>query len=720
MILQALNSYYERLEADPQADVAPFGMSRQKISFCVTLNEDGTLHELTDLRVESGKRLVPQSLVVLGNAKPSGSGINPGFLWDNSAYLLGFKPDDPKPKRTHQSCEAFRQRHLDVESAIDDPEFSAVCRFLENWKPEAAQGQPLLVELATGFGVFRLRGQPHYVHERDAVRQWWLSQLDSDDDEKTTPGQCLVTGETAPIARLHEPKIKGVWGAQSAGAAIVSFNDKAYESYGKSQSANAPVSERAAFQYCTALNRLLASDSRQRIQIGDATTVFWTAQPTPAESLLPWVFEPSRDAEDETEKLRVQTALKQIAAGKYPGEFGDPETPFYVLGLSPNAARISVRFWWVSTLGDLVAKLHRHYLDMEILERGMEFRLPSISQILDETVPAKKGKPDREKVSPTLAGAVARSVLTATPYPSALLQQVLKRVATEGFVIPDKRQHWHAARRRRASILKGCINRHLMSLPPNHRENSVDPYLNKIHPHAGYQSGRLMAVLVFTQERALKNVNSGLARRYLSAASSTPGLHLGRLQALAEIAHLPKLPKRLGRYLRDEMMAINSQIQDEVPRRLDHIGQSLFMLGYYQELVHLEYQGTSIRRAFRTTHGEWVYSRGEKAVADSLAKLNIPYCYEPKVTLDTGPDRIPDFLIPRGNPLHDCYIEYLGVPTEDYENRWQAKLAGYSEIGITLTGGARGKLYVIDARSEDWDEARIFSQLQSWFPPATH
>ncbi|MCA9060382.1 MAG: type I-C CRISPR-associated protein Cas8c/Csd1, partial [Planctomycetaceae bacterium] len=280
MILQALNQFYERLEADPDVDIAPFGYSRQKISFCVVLNDDGTLHDIVPETDDSSGKPRPRSLIVPGGAKPSGAGINPCFLWDNSGYMLGFKPDDPKPERTLGAFDAFRRKHQELKDVIDDPQFAAVCQFLEAWKPEDAAQSAVLAETSTGFGVFRIRGQSGYVHQRIAIREWWDAQQSGGEDQSAVVGQCLLTGREAALARLHEPKIKGVAGAQSSGAALVSFNDKAYESFGREQGFNSPVSQAAAFQYCTALNFLLNPDRGRRIQIGDATTVYWTDAPS--------------------------------------------------------------------------------------------------------------------------------------------------------------------------------------------------------------------------------------------------------------------------------------------------------------------------------------------------------------------------------------------------------------------------------------------------------
>ena len=184
MILQALRAYYDRLAADPDVEISPIGFSRQKISFCVVLSDDGTLHEIIAENDGDAKKPRPKLLIVPGGAKPSGSGINPCFLWDNTGYMLGFKPDDDKPERSRETFEAFRDRHLDLQSQIDDPEFAAVCQFLSNWDPAHATDHETLAEVTTGFGVFRIRGQKHYVHERDAVRNWWEAQQATADDDQ--------------------------------------------------------------------------------------------------------------------------------------------------------------------------------------------------------------------------------------------------------------------------------------------------------------------------------------------------------------------------------------------------------------------------------------------------------------------------------------------------------------------------------------------------------
>ncbi len=571
MILQALASYHTRLEADPDADVAPLGFSRQKIVFEVVVDPDGS-GEIHDARRQDGKRLVPLPLIVAGETKSSGSGLNPGFLWDNTAYMLGFKPDDPKPKRTAEAFAAFRKRHLAAEADVDDPGFSAVCRFLEKWNPEKARDVPFLAELTGGFGVFRLRAQTEYLHDRDKVLAYWRRLLEQAGDEPVVQGQCLITGQTTALARLHKPFIKGVLGAQSSGAALVSFNLDAFTSYGKEQSFNAPVGEVSAFNYATALNHLLREGSRQRLQIGDATVVFWTEKPTAAESFLGIVFDTAA-AEDDAQKLKLAAILQQIATGGYPSDLGDAGTPFYILGLSPNASRLSVRFWRQSTLGDVVEKLHQHYADLALEHSERDPDFPAPWQILRETARESKDIP------PLLGGALMRAILDGTPYPAGLYAAILRRIRADrhvGYV--------------RAAAIKAYLNRNTrFGIQPLAKEVSVA--LDPDHPDPAYHLGRLFAALeklqvdAHTDKRTKKLlINDTIKDRYFSAASATPRIVFPRIIRLSQ-HHLGKLETVGERIFQEKrIQEICAAIPAQAfPAHLSLTQQGLFALGYYHQ-----------------------------------------------------------------------------------------------------------------------------------------
>lgn len=567
MILQALHQLYVRLAEDPANGLPKPGYSLQGISFKVVLHPDGRLHEIAPVKDDNG-RSVPT--LVPGAAKPPGQGVNPCLLWDNTGYMLGYKPEDPKPERTLKTFEAFRQRHLELEKTIQNPAFSAVCRFLESWLPENAEENATLAQTKTGFGIFQIIGQPCFVHQEVAINSWWekLSSVPSDGER----GLCLITGEQTTLAKLHEPAIKGVIGAQSSGAKLVSFNLDAFTSYGKEQSFNAPVSEDAAFAYCTALNHLLASD-RRRFRVGDTTTVFWTDAPAPAEDLLPFLVDSGKAPEDEALKQRLASVIEKIAAGKLSGDdLGGSETRFYILGLAPNASRLSVRFWHTSTLGDLAVNLQRHHHDLSIERQWDETnskhpepKVPGIYALLKQTAR------DADGIPPLLGGALIRAILLGTNYPDALFQKVMSRVR-----VAEKDQNDNPTDRvnyLRAAIIKAYLNR-------NHNLNltmSYDPDRTDV----AYRLGALFAALEKTQQDALPEINATIRDRYYSAASATPGAVFPRILRTYQ-HHLGKLEGghkvNRERLVQDIMCPIK-----DFPAHLNLQQQGQFAIGYYHK-----------------------------------------------------------------------------------------------------------------------------------------
>lgn len=693
MFLQALTTYYDRLAADPESGVAAYGYSRQQIAFVVVVNADGTLHEITDARREDNKgKLKPQRRVVIGNAKPSGIGINPCFLWDNAAYALGYDADASKQARTRASFEAFRQRHLNTAPEIDDPEFAAVCQFLIGWDPETAAEHKTLSEIGTGFGIFQIRNKTHYVHERPAVKAWWEAQLiQAEANDTGTVGQCLITGEVGPVARLHEPKIKGVWGGQPGGALLCSV-DKGFTaatSYGKSQGANFPTGELTAFKYCTALNYLLDPARGRRMSIGDTSVVYWTEKPTEAENWFAELCNPNlsvgESAEEKAKTNKLRDLLDAITHGEPVEHLGPPDTKFYVLGLSPNAARVSVRFWHERTLGEMLANLGRHYADLKIGGLGW---IPSPFRITCELAREPKELP------PSLAGDLLRAILAGLAYPPTILAAVVRRIRAEGEVSPV-----------RAAILKTFLVRN--------SGVEMDTYLNSEHPEPAYHCGRLFAVLAFAQAKALGSINAGVVRRTMGSVMATPGLMLGRLQRNAEIGHIPKL-EGLGDYVHDELRAINVTLQDEIPNCLSSAKQAVFALGYYQQYQRLEFIGAQVKanKRKRSAQGEWMRSGLEVKVADCLTKAGVTYIYEPSAILPGAGERWPDFVVRGAGPTNDWYIEVMGFPGEEYDARHQKKVVAYRELGVTPEGGPKGTLVELDFREQKYDDRSVLDILR--------
>lgn len=587
MILQRLAEHYDRIAAssNDDAQLAPPGFSRQKISFSVVLNPDGSLNSFQSLREKIGSKVVALSMNVPGQGKPSGSALNPCFLWDTAVYLLGCVPNpDPVPQKAAKDAarailafEAFRKKHLDLEAGIADPYFTAVCTFLRNWSPELARGHAeLLKEIATNFGVFKIAGELRYVHEAvflpgESDEQASISQTGA------TRATCLVSGAIDEIARLHEPKIKGVVGTQPGGALLVSFNASAYESYGKSQSYNAPVSAAVTDKYTKALNHLLDRRDR-RVSLGDSTVVFWADHSNVLEDAMSEMFsEPLPDEgpiieEDEERVRQARLLLTQLRDGTGATEIKPDAQPtkFFILGLSPNTSRISVRLWVEADAIELQHRLGKHLRDIA-LDYDREDRLLTLRRVVAATGrwDGKKSKFDTENVSPQLAGDLARSVLTGAAYPQSLLATMIRRIHSDGEVAYA-----------RVAAIKACLNRN-SRLHGNPLE--VSRMLDKNNDDAAYCSGRAFALMEMIQKDSVEGeLNRTIKDSYFTAASTTPSLIFPRLCRLSQY-HLAKLDTGLRIHREREFGEVINKLRNTFPRLLSLDDQGKFVIGYFHQ-----------------------------------------------------------------------------------------------------------------------------------------
>jgi CRISPR-associated protein Csd1 len=588
MILQRLAEHYDRIAASKNDDtqLAPPGFSRQKISFCVVLNPDGSLNQFKDERETSGRKSIGKEMIVPGQGKPPGQGLNPCFLWDNAAYMLGWcaDPDPDKTARAALAFEEFLKKHLGLEDRIENPSFKTICTFLRNWSPEKAREHgDELSKIATNFGVFKIAGELRYVHE--AV------SLPNESDEQAAASQsgatramCLVSGAIDEIARLHEPKIKGVGGAQSSGALLVSFNASAYESYGKSQSYNAPVGSTSAFKYANALNYLLSQRNR-RVTLGDSTVVFWADHQTVLEDALSEMFsEPLPNEgpiieEDEERVRQARLLLTQLRDGTCANsiEPDNQPTKFFLLGLSPNASRLSVRLWVETDAAELRKLLGWHLRDVALAD-GREYRLLTLRRIVAATGRAEhdpKGRFegfDTKATSPQLAGDLARSVLTGAAYPQSLLATMLRRIHSDGEVAYA-----------RVAAIKACLNRN-SRLRGNPLEVKVK--LDPAETNAAYNCGRLFALLEKVQtDSAGGELNTTIKDHYFSSASTTPALVFPRLFRLSQ-HHLAKLETGQKIYY-DRRLGEVMGLIDQFPRQLALEDQGRFVIGYFHQRQEL-------------------------------------------------------------------------------------------------------------------------------------
>lgn len=574
MILAALNTYYERLSGGSERDEIPmFGFARQRIHFCLVLDKNGNLIDENNLQRMEGKKLVAPEMIVPVPVKRTVA-IAANFLWDNTGYVLG-ADQTANGRRLAEKFESFQKHQRKVGGDLQDDGMVAVLRFLEQWTPDNAPNLKSWQQMAGLNVVFRLEGEARYIHQRPEVYNRWLTYYA--DNSSETKGMCLVTGEYGPVARLHQ-SIKGVPGAQTSGAALVSFNLEAFKSYGKEQNFNAPIGEQAAFAYCTALNWLLGKTSRQKIVLGETTVVFWTERGSEVETFFADLFDTGLQVEDNGPDDKAAVAdlraiLKAARNGRIQEVITEPDIPFYVLGLSPNASRLSVRFWHASTVGRILDKLYRHFQQLEI-SRSFENepRYPAARVLLRETV--SKNDPGRawekdEKVSPLLAGSFLRAILTGDPYPESLLPTLLMRLRTD-----------HQINYLRAALLKACLVRNL------NKEVSVS--FDKGNLNIGYRLGRLFAVFERIQTAANPNINATIRDKYFGSAAATPQGIFPILWTLSQ-QHLGKLrrdseKRGLAHFFDSRVEEIVSSLKAQpLPSHLSAENQGMFFLGYYHQ-----------------------------------------------------------------------------------------------------------------------------------------
>lgn len=558
MILQALKEYYDRKAVDPNGGLAPEGFEPKAIPFVLVLDEDGRLVQLADRREGEGKKRVAKPVLVPQGVKKT-SGVAANLLWDTAEYVLGVDTKG-KAERIAEQHAAFRERlRTAFGDAPEDAGLLAVLRFLDRHRAEILDALaahlvwPEILETNPPL-TFRLNADIELVCQRPAVIAALTAGRGSVSD-----GLCLVSGEADAIERLHAP-IKGVWGAQTSGANIVSFNLGAFNSYGKSQSFNAPVGKRAAFAYTTALNHLLAKGSRQRVQVGDASTVFWAEKASGAafESAFLDFLNPPPDGPDAGTRA-VASLYHSIRDGK-PFTTDDGQR-FHVLGLAPNAARIAVRFWHVASIAELGAAFRGYFDEVEVVRPAFDASAPlTLYRLLTAT--ALLGKADN--IPPNLGGDVMRAILSGSRFPETLLQGALRRIRAERDVT------WP-----RAALLKAYLIRNL-----NDKEITVS--LNEENTDPGYRLGRLFAALERVQERAQGNLNASIRERYYGAFSATPVTVLPLLMKLKN-HHLAKLPNRGEAVNLEKLFSSIIDGIDAVPARLTLAEQAQLAVGYYHQ-----------------------------------------------------------------------------------------------------------------------------------------
>lgn len=577
MILQALNRYYDRLvEA---GTLKRPGWQPVKVSYALQIDDEGNLKRVVPLlhEEERGKKktMVPQVLNVPAQEKRA-VGIVSNFLCDNASYFLGIDSKG-KPERTLKCFQTCKELHERLLGTSDAAPAQAILRFFQKWNPIIAEDheelKPYMEEIKTGVNlVFDYRNG--FVQDYPEIQNLWNAAYAIPSEGEQLP--CLVTGSYGAVARLH-PSIKGVAGGQSSGTSLVSFNASAFESFGRDggQGYNAPVSEKAAFAYAAALNYMIATD-KHHLRLSDTTIVFWAEHGEDAytESFMGMMGESNAIAEEE-----LFTAMGELAAGRkteLKQILLNPDEHFYILGLAPNAARLSVRFFLQDSFSMFAEHLLEHHELLNIVKPTYDTRVHlSFWQLLMETVNQKS----RDKTpSPLLSGSLIRSVLMGQLYPRLLLDQVEIRVRAEREIT-----------RGRAAIIKAYLLKMIRNGSlKTECEEALWMDLNENATYQPYLLGRLFSVLEDLQISSMKKdnptrkINSTIRDRYFNSACATPAVVFPQLLKLAQ-AHLKKVGGGLERQYNKQIGDILAKIGESYPNRLNLYDQGIFQIGYYHQ-----------------------------------------------------------------------------------------------------------------------------------------
>ncbi|WP_048149154.1 type I-C CRISPR-associated protein Cas8c/Csd1 [Methanolacinia paynteri] len=610
MIIQSLCNYYDIL--NEESKVPEKGYSTAKVSFAIEIDNEGRIKGIIDKRY-GDKKLLPDQMIVPLQRSRSGKNPPSYFLCDNAKYVFGvekikksefekdYKSGDKGPFTVLEESEKdviliddstrarfidFMKRHLSILKDVNDESAKAFVKFIENYDPEQFLEDPKIVQykdqiLDNANFVFSHNGS--YIHANELVKRAWESYNNKSTKEKNCYlSQCLISGKKEPIARTHQ-LIKGVVNAQSAGASLVGSNDKSFNSYGKTQSYNAPVGESSMFKYTTALNYLL-SESKHRLLIGDSTVVFWADAPEGSyEDFTQYFINPveirkddSKDNDPEkretnTELLNQMRDILNLVRKGYKISDANPDIDekkmFYILGLSPNNARLSVRFWYMNEFGDFVKKVSQHYFDTEIERGDYDPVFASPKKLVNETIPKGLDK-KQEKVLQILSGLLMRSILNSTPYPIQMYNAILGRVKVERSINSV-----------RAGFIKAYLLRLARTGSPYLKEDMITVNLNETSQDVPYRLGRLFAVLEKAQTDTSKSIGSTINSKYFSSASTTPAVVFPVLIKLAQ-HHIAKsdFGVRTTRDIEEVLSGV-----DQFPPYLSLEEQGMFMLGYYHQ-----------------------------------------------------------------------------------------------------------------------------------------
>ncbi len=563
MILKSLYDYAQA----KAGDMPPQGMEWKEIEFVIVIDADGRFVRFESRRID--KKKCASFLVAKGVKRTSAP--KPNILWDNGKYVLG------KGDKAAKAYGMFVDTIKNLATAHpQDTAIRAVHRFYTSHKEsnEELMGfDPLIDTINEGLAAnfsFRLSGDEELLAEKTYLYR----HLIGGDDKGEVVGRCLVTGASGPIVRTMTATPLP---ENSPMASLVSFQvNSGYDSYGKTQLYNAPISKEAEEAISTVLKKFLGKESHNKVRLGNRMLLFWGDGKSDVgeevEDSLLGLFEfPDIKAKDPDAKVdKVKKLLKGVFSGEVRTTLDDR---FHILGLAPNTGRIAVVMWMDAPLREFAGNILRHFDDMEIVDnRNPDKRRPYVgvySMISSATMGGKVSD-----ALPRLVEETIKAVINGTPYPFPLYSSTLQRIRAE---LPDM-----GVTVQRAALLKAYINRKTNNLK---QSQPLTVMLDKTNTNAGYLCGRLTAVL----EKIQSDINSGdsIRTRYMGAASTTPAAVLPAMLNLS-LHHSEKLSEGSRIFYETLKQEIMDKISEKgFPAHLDLNDQGRFFVGYYHQRTDL-------------------------------------------------------------------------------------------------------------------------------------
>ncbi len=597
MLIRSLCDYYDIQSA--RGEAASDIMSEQPVHWMVMLTPDGRVADIIDKRIEesvpqkNGKvKIVKKPIVVPLPKRTQKTGIDANIIEHRPLYIFGLNYDakigltpDDKTGKARKSHEAFVKKNLEFFDGIDSEIARAYVNFIKNWVPENETENEQLKKLGKeyqgSYYIFALDGSPECKLHKDKAVLAKYEKLMAKAAAETAESDdgimmCPIEGERLRAARIHD-KIKGIKGGNSVGAVLVNFNSSAFESYGKSQSMNSGISEKAMKKYTSSLNKLLA-DPMHHIYSDDMTVVFFAMKhDDKAEcDLFNGYLNSSNGVTEDSTKADVKAVSENIY---HKGQTGNAQAldkdvdngvDFFVAGFTPNSSRICQKFMVRNKFGKIIDNIKQHQQDMAICGSNGEIPLWRINKELVSPNSATA-------ISPALQSDIFQAILNGTNYPYTLLETVVRRVCTDSDTDSNNKIKINEVR---AGLIKAFINRKARI---NGDKEEITMTLNPENTNPAYLCGRLFAVLEKIQlEAADVKLNRTIKDAYFSSASSRPALIMPRLIDLSNY-HLRKLKEGRAIYFSKLINEIMGKIKDSLPTNLSIMEKGEFQLGYFQQ-----------------------------------------------------------------------------------------------------------------------------------------